>query len=273
MTEDFRKFNEQYEVSNLGNVKKDGQLIKPCSGKKYDYVTYKGKMLRIHEMVGKCFPEICGENDSRLHLHHINGNSKDNRAENLIRITPEDHKKLHQEENDISVPVKAYDLDGKYVGRWDSKTQAAKDMDVDYRHISEMVNNTPGRHSAGGFVWFREDATPEEVAEKLMVVATRAKRRKEQEEQARVKRELRKKRLQENMRILQEKKEGKKVLEYDEFGYLLKEWEDTKEVVKYYGVAYSTITNNINGKTEFVKVNGKKRYYIKKKYMPVLEKK
>ena len=33
-------------------------------------------------------------------VHHINGNKKDNRAENLLLLTQSEHKKLHAQKND-----------------------------------------------------------------------------------------------------------------------------------------------------------------------------
>lgn len=259
--EEYRRFNDRLEVSDQANVKKDGKQITPCVGKRYDYITDRGKMIRVHEMVAALFPEICGENDPSLHIHHINGNSKDNRAVNLIRITPEDHRRLHQEENDVSVPVKAYDTDGNYVGRWDSKTQAAKETGVDYRHISEMVSGQEGRYSAGGYVWFREDATEEEVLEKLAPSIERARRRKEKELEKKVAIERRKK-------LIELKREESKVLEYDAQGKLVKEWNDVEEIAQHYNVTEGAIYSNLNGKTAFFKKGGTKRYFERKKYIP-----
>ena len=46
---------------------------------------------------GKC--EVCSEipSSGKLHIHHKNGNSLDNRIENLIGVCPQCHRKLHKE--------------------------------------------------------------------------------------------------------------------------------------------------------------------------------
>lgn len=266
--EEYRRFNDRLEVSDQANVKRDGKQITPCVGKLYDYVTDRGKMIRVHEMVAALFPEICGENDPSLHIHHINGNSKDNRAVNLVRIAPEDHTRLHQQENGVSVPVKAYDTDGNYVGRWDSKTQAAAATGVDYRHISEMVSGQEGRLTAGGYVWFMEDTTEEEVARKMQPVLERSYKRKAKEEQVKEKELIRQRNIQRKMEQAQARREAKKVLEYDSKGNLLKEWDSVKEVAVYYGASIGTIYRNLAGDTEYLKKGGEKRYFILKKYMP-----
>lgn len=271
--EEFRRFNEVYEVSNLGSVKKNGKPYSPCHGKKYDFVSYKGRVLRVHEMVGQLFPEICGENDGHLHLHHVNGDSRDNRAENLVRLSKEDHKRLHQQENDVSVPVMAYDKYGNYVGRWDSKTQAAKATGVDYRHISEMVSGQPGRYSAGGYVWFKEDATADEIAEKLEPVMRRAKKKQEKAEQVEVKETLRRAAADKRIQQLEAHKNKKKVVEFDEFGNQVREWDSPEQAAEHYGLTPAAILNNIYGRTEFVKRGGSRKCFLYKRYIPEQKKK
>ena len=267
MTEEFRKYDDRIEGSNLGRIKKDGELIEPCQGKVYDYVVVDGIPLRVHNIIGELFPEICGEHNN-LHLHHINHNQRDNRAENLVYLTNSEHHRLHQQEDGVSVPVKAYDEFGNYVGRWDSKCQAAEATGVDYRHISEMVNKEKGRLTAGGYVWFKEDAAEDEVASRLEPVIARSMKRKEKTERAKQRDIIRRQNIERRKELIRAKKKKKKVLEFDDKGNLVKEWNNTQEIADYYGVSYVTIYNNIAGKTEFFKKGGSKRYFIMKKYMP-----
>lgn len=168
MQEEFRRFNKRFEVSNLGNVKKDGELVEPGKDKFYYYVS-DGKMpIRVHTMVGKCFPEICGEHIPNGQYHHINHNQLDNRAENIRCISNSEHKRLHQIEDGVSVPVKAYNKEGELVGRWDSKWDAAANTEADYRHITDIINHPERRRfTAGGLFWFKEDTPEEEVQEKI----------------------------------------------------------------------------------------------------------
>lgn len=163
MSEVFKKYDEHFEVSNMGNVKKDGEIVSQFKDEHYYNISLYGKPKRVHEMVAECFPEICGEKKKYYHVHHRNRNQLDNRAENLICLSPRDHKRLHQLEDGVSVPVKAYDLNGKYIGRWDSKTQAAEATGAQYRHISNILSKRERRFTSGGLYWFTEETPEEEV--------------------------------------------------------------------------------------------------------------
>lgn len=99
--EEWRKIKEypQYEVSNMGgwrNIEKNKQpkgrisngYISVCTGRNT-------KEMGLHTIVAKYFPEICGEWFDGCQVHHKNFNKLDNRAENLIVLTKEEHHKLH----------------------------------------------------------------------------------------------------------------------------------------------------------------------------------
>lgn len=163
MAEIFRKYDEQFEVSNMGNVKKNGELVIQFKDNYYYNVAINGKPVRVHNMVGKCFPEICGEFHKYYHYHHKNRNQLDNRAENIICLSPSEHRRIHQFEDGVSVPVKAYDKNGVLVGRWDSKMQAAEATGVQYRHISNIISKRERRFTAGKLYWFTEETPEEEV--------------------------------------------------------------------------------------------------------------
>lgn len=170
MTEVFKRFNERLEVSNLGNVKKDGKLIEPGHGEFYDYVCCGDKQYRVHIMVAEMFPEICGVKQKYYHAHHINRNQRDNRAENLIWLNRSEHKRIHQLEDGVSKPVKAYNLDGEFVGRWDSKFQAAEATGTDYRHISEVIEGKTRRFTANKLYWFPAEDTEEIIFKKISYI-------------------------------------------------------------------------------------------------------
>lgn len=168
MNEEYRRYNERIEVSNLGNVKIKGEIIKPCSCYNYDIVTDKGKTLRIHNMVGELFQDICGKKIKWGHLHHINHNQKDNRAENLVWLSRSEHKRLHQAEDGVSVGVKAYNKEGKKIGEWDSKLQASKETGISYCHITDIILEKEGRFTAGGYYWFKKDEPEEKIFQKIL---------------------------------------------------------------------------------------------------------
>lgn len=167
MEEEYRRLNEEIEVSNLGNVKRNGKIMPQYKDEHYYNVTIDGKPVRVHTLVGKLFPDICGEFHKHYHYHHLNRNQFDNRAENIKCLSPSEHKKLHQLEDGISVPVKAYDLHGNKVGEWNSQTQAAEATGVDYRHIANIILKKERRFTAGKLYWFKQSVSEIEVQEKI----------------------------------------------------------------------------------------------------------
>lgn len=169
MQEEYRRFSKRIEVSNLGNVRKDGEPANLFKDKYYYNVSCGNTTIRVHTMVGKCFPEICGEHIPNGHYHHINHNQLDNRAENIRCISNSEHKRLHQIEDGVSVAVKAYDKEGNFVGRWDSQTQAAKAIgQKDHRHIKDVISGNKGRFTAGKLYWFKDSISDEEAREKII---------------------------------------------------------------------------------------------------------
>lgn len=159
--EEFRKYDENFEVSNLGNVKKNGVQVKPTLGEYYYYVYIDNKPVRVHVMVGKCFPEICGKYQEGYHYHHINHNQLDNRAENIVCISSSDHKRIHQHEDGCVIPVTAYNKNGEKVGSWESLVEAQMDTNAYYGHIGKVCMGE--RATAGGLFWVFNDDTEAEA--------------------------------------------------------------------------------------------------------------
>lgn len=167
MVEVFRQYNEKCEVSNLGRVRYNGELLIEHIGEPYNYVLFENKQYRIHQLVGIMFPDICGVYKKYYHLHHLNRNQKDNRAENIVCLSPSNHRKLHIKEDGISVSVVAYNKNGEKVGRWDSIWEASEELSVSYRHINNIVNGRERRFTAGGYYWFKEGMTDEEIKDHI----------------------------------------------------------------------------------------------------------
>ena len=268
MVEEFRSYNDRIEVSNLGTVKRDGEIIEPYHSEYYDYIVIGGEVVRVHIMVGELFPEICGEHDKRMNLHHVNHNPRDNRASNLVWLLPSAHRRLHQSEDGISVGVKAYDQEGNYIGQWESKTQAARETGVDYRHISEVVNGSTYRKTAGGYVWFKVNTTEEDVDKVLGPIMERYM----EEMEARKAKEEMKKELEERRASNQAKREdrrvrkieAKKIYEFNDRDEFVREWKDIKDAAKFHEVTIGAIYMNLRGDTVYMKKDGKKWYFKKK---------
>lgn len=92
-------YEGQYEVSSDGGWKNSKRNTFPRGRIVYGYrLVSLGKKKGerpLHILVAKTFPEICGEWYEGCHVHHRNFDRLDNRAENLIIITPSEHSKLH----------------------------------------------------------------------------------------------------------------------------------------------------------------------------------
>ena len=85
---------EGYLISNLGwcfnaNVGEHSNYLRITDGSDK----------KIHILVAKAFPEICGEWFEGCVVHHINHNTKDNRAENLKVCSRKEHFEIHRAEN------------------------------------------------------------------------------------------------------------------------------------------------------------------------------
>lgn len=90
-------FENHYEVSNLGNIrrKKSGRLRKIDNAPIYPTILLsvngKHKTFRVHRIVAKAF---LAPVEGKTHVNHKNGNHYDNRAENLEWVTQEENN-LH----------------------------------------------------------------------------------------------------------------------------------------------------------------------------------
>lgn len=76
-------YNGKYIVSNYGRVKNCKTNNYLGHGKNYKYACLNGKQIFVHRLVGRAFPEICGEWFDGCEIDHIDGNPSNNRAENL----------------------------------------------------------------------------------------------------------------------------------------------------------------------------------------------
>ena len=92
---------ERYLVSNLGRVKSltgyYARILKPNTPHGYEQVDimYDNERFTrsVHRLVAYAFLGI--PEDPEMELHHINGCKNDNRVENLIWLTPQEHRKAH----------------------------------------------------------------------------------------------------------------------------------------------------------------------------------
>ena len=91
---EIKQFDKSYLVSSDGSVyynRPDG-VLEPVPTHSNNGYLVTGRALKVHRMVAHCFIGPC---DMGRHVHHINGNKLDNRAENLKYLTASEHMSFH----------------------------------------------------------------------------------------------------------------------------------------------------------------------------------
>lgn len=143
-----------YEVSDLGRVrsigwnnlphycggvrKRKGVILIPSkTGPERNYMRVQlcreGTVVRsrIHRLVARAFPEICGEWFDGCDVHHLNENTFDNRAVNLKVCKHVSNCNYGTRNNRIALKqiksVNQYTLEGEFVRFWEGGANEIKD--------------------------------------------------------------------------------------------------------------------------------------------------
>lgn len=117
-----------------------------------EYYTYR--------IIAYAFPEICGEWFDGCEVHHIDHNPQNNRAENLMVVTPEEHHLIHIEESISHLPdykgqtdkkICQYSLNGEYIRCWKSAATAARSLHLKSSAITKAARGNSD--TSGGYQW------------------------------------------------------------------------------------------------------------------------
>lgn len=104
----------------------------------------------ISVLVAYAFPEICGEWFEGCVVHHIDGDKTNNNATNLMVLSKEEHRKLHDG------IIKQYDMDDNLVGEYQNSFEAAKAIgDISKAAAIRMCLSSNSKTSCG-YIWKRE---------------------------------------------------------------------------------------------------------------------
>ena len=124
-------------------------------------ITVNRKPVSVHRIVAQAFPEICGEWFDGCEVHHKNEDCTDNRAENLLVLTPEAHKELHKDQRVekakemFSVPTHQFNLDGTWVASYSSAVEASEKTGIHQSAIGCCLCGVS--KTSGGYIWVSGD--------------------------------------------------------------------------------------------------------------------
>lgn len=149
-----------YSVDTLGifrNEIKNRILKNAYTPSGYGYVALindEGKCRAFaHVYVAKSFLKYF----EGCHVHHKDGDSKNNKLENLECLTPFEHRKITKELNQnnlADLEIDQYTLDGVYVNTYISIMEASRRLKIDFRNISACILGK--QKSCKGYVFLRK---------------------------------------------------------------------------------------------------------------------
>ena len=169
-------FEDLYEVSNLGNVKRCGgyetghkrhgltdakyyrkeHILKPQSKRGYMFVSlYKNgsvKQLFVHRLVWEAFN---GPIPEGLEINHMDENPANNRLDNLNLLTHAQNNtwgsRTAKAAKALSKTVLQYDTTGDLIYEWPSLSEASRKTGIPLSNLWSCCIGK--RKTAGGFVW------------------------------------------------------------------------------------------------------------------------
>ena len=153
---DVNGYENLYEVSNLGNVRRKGKRKNLYKSLRNYYVVKLSKnnikkCYSIHRLVAQAFiPNLY----NKKQINHIDGDKLNNNVNNLEWVTQSENTK-HAYKLKLLKPTKIspvyqYDLQGNFIKEYKS----IKDAREQNPHSSKITECCQGnRKTAGGFIW------------------------------------------------------------------------------------------------------------------------
>lgn len=172
---DIRGYEGLYQVSNYGRVRSLDRIVKGVRNGKEVAWHRKGEILNQTKNENEYnIVSISKNNNKRVHVlvaeafipnphgytvvHHKNHNTQDNKVENLVWMSKEEHDALHQRDRakaakkTCSKRVDQIDkISGEVLRQWESVKEVKRELGYSNGIISECCNGK--RKLANGFVW------------------------------------------------------------------------------------------------------------------------
>lgn len=164
---DIPGYEGKYQVSNLGNVKsinykqtgREGLLTPVDTANGYcgvnlrDKISHK-KLVNVHRLVGTLFVP---NPENKPQINHINGDKRDNRADNLEWCTASENQN-----HSLGIGLRhtrkvlQYDKEGNFIKEWDSVKSATEAMACTKMSIIRCCQGK--NKSCMGYIWkYKED--------------------------------------------------------------------------------------------------------------------
>lgn len=158
---DIPDYEGLYEVSNLGRIRRNGKILKPCKNRGgYLLVELCKNGIRRTVLVHRLVSQSFIPNPQNLpQINHKDEDKTNNTVNNLEWCTREynnnygtRNKRIAEKISEIkSKPVLQYDREGNFIREWPSMMKVEEETGIYQQNISMCCLGS--RNSAGGYIW------------------------------------------------------------------------------------------------------------------------